>query len=894
MKKLVFAVAFFAIALFMAAESVSGIEVLGTSIIEPGIHLIRADNKYTMKDSPYPEFINTEDVYAVTCIEEESEITHSLVCMDNNNFEMMDSLRWSTDRNCYIAAISLDVFECENALVMAEYTVGSEAIRLEKRIHISVVSKILDLVLENQFEDGGWKDAFSTAMSMWSMSPFRELFDQRLEKAMYWLKVNRDDSLKCWPIGNCDARVTSNILALLTLSEYDDNHRVIRDGNEWIQEMQNFIHDDEWTLKITPIINGTTLTLVAYDEKVLDTNFTVKSNEVREYTIEPEEGKRIIVIADAIVYLNISNKHGQNIFFHAGDNISYDIQGACWSRFMKGGRCDYKTTAYSSALNIDETRKEATLEWMLDHVKKDIAVGKYYGNGHNDENAFFLYSAREIIEEEKPKEVLNYFLYRQNNDGSWGQGNITEMVIDTAYAVMALQQLGFDFNYEPIRDATKWVTEVEQNISESSSLAIGAAFSVLRPFSKPFLVFDPKILVTEQPATTVRMTNPTPFDLMDLTYEASPSIKDYITVSERSTLPSYSYKLLTITRKDLPDNKNLFGEIKIFNLGEEVGRIPVILSQLAFINVSYPERVSVYGDNQPITLRFQKSPHDFFCSISWVQDDIEPVERFRAGTSTPITLKFRNTVNRQDSYSGTVRCELEGKAYTQPIQIYISRYMSIPFTLNATTLRITDERSFPTIKATNNLNIYYPLRVSIDRPEYFDMPEVITLSENEEREITIRTDLSGFLANQSSFTDSAIITLEGLEYRQEIIVTIDVEKRESIAGMVARIIGIFLIIAIIAGGVAAYFFREKATEFLNKLYFFRSRTEKKETEEKLKKLKKEEVVQSIENTFRLLKMRKMSELEIYQELRKSFSKEEIRIAAAERGLLGSLELGNLK
>ncbi|HDP74222.1 MAG TPA: hypothetical protein ENN46_04705 [Candidatus Woesearchaeota archaeon] len=882
-----------AVALFLNSEQALGVEVLGTSIIEPGLHLIRADNKYTMKDSPYPEFINTEDVYAVTCIEEDSEISHSLVCMDNNNFEMMESYRWS-DKNCYIASLNLDVFECENALVMAEYIVEGEVIRIEKRIHINVVSKILDLVLENQFEDGGWKDAFSTAVSMWGLSSFKELFEQRLEKAMYWLKVNRDDSLKCWPIGNCDTRATSNILALLTLSDYDDNHRVIRDGNEWIQEMQNFIKDDEWTLKITPVINGTTLTLVAYEEKVLDRNFTVKLNEVKEYTIEPEEGKRIIVISDAIIYLNISNKYGQNIFFYAGDNISYDIQGACWSRFIKGGRCDYKSTAYSSALDISETRKEETIDWMLDNVRKDLAVGMYYGNGHIDENAFFLYSVRDIITEEKPKEVLNYFLYKQNNDGSWGSGNLTDMVIETAYAIMALKEIGYDSNYEPIRDATKWVTQVEQNISESSSLAMGAAFSVLKPFSKPFILFDPKILLTEQPSSRVRMTNPTPFDLMDLTYQASDSIKNYVTISERTTLPSYSYKLLTITRSDLPENKNLFGEIKIFNQDQEVGRLPVILSQLAYINASYPERTVVYGDSKSLALRFQKSAHEFFCSISWVQNDIEDIPRFKAIASTPITLKFKDSVNKQDNYAGTISCELKGKKYDLPIQVYISRYVAVPFTLNTTVVRITDDKIFPAITATNNLNLYYPLRISIDRPEYFDMPEVITISENEEKEITIRTALSSFLANQSEFTDSAIITIEGLEYKQEVIVTIDVESKPSLVKEIAKVVGIILLVVIIAGSVAAYFYREKLTAFLNKLYFFRSRIEKKETQEKLVQLKKEEISQSIENTFRLLKMRKRSELEIYQELRKNFSKEEIAVAAQERGLLGSLEIGKLK
>ncbi|MBN1274798.1 hypothetical protein JXA12_00690 [Candidatus Woesearchaeota archaeon] len=866
---------------------------------QEGIHLIRPDSKYITDTFTVPEYLTVEDVTFISCLEEELPLRNSLLCLDDNSFEDLESIPWPGSDNCYVSSYNLEDFECEQLVLQAEYTKEGENYKMTRTIRVNKLSKVLDRIVDTQYSDGGWRDPLSTAYGIWSLSYFRDIYEYEINLAMAWLKNDRNEEQKCWPSAPCNVELSGNILALLTLSNYTgelledpDARRVVNDVTNWFEKLQNvYRQGDEWTLAVEAVNNDTTLVLAAYDAVVLDENFTLPDTGHKNYTFAAKMDSEIIVISDDNVIVDIYNGDGEDLLDYQGDNLSYTIPGACWSLNRKGEPCDATTSMYALFAEIDEENREIAYEWARTRLESGAILGAYFGDGEDaiiDTSLYAYHLYEEDGDEDYMRGLVDWLLYVQNNEGSWGQGITDEKAIPTSYAVLSLFAAGFNRTSEPIRDAEAWASDNEDNLTTNNTAALSSAFYVLKHHARPLLVSTPKVIVIDDPQTTIELFNPTTFDLHDLEYSFSEGIDDDLSIETKEEIDAHSYRRLKITRSAAA--REGFGFLTVSNLGDSVAEIPVILTDTPTINVTVPSVVTVFGRKGELPLTAQKSAHTFVCSASWSDGELSSPGSSRVtGERFSVPLEFTQALTKEDSYSGTLTCTAAGKRVSVPLTVYVERYVEAPLSISPSDLIVNYTDRDVTLRLRNNLDRDLVVSVSFDRyGSYFGFSSQVVLDPNEEYNFTLTNNLPSDL----NLTSEALLQFEVLGRTEVVSLLLDItESPAEQERLLATLLPLLVVILVL--GVAGYFgwkFRDILIAELNKLNVWRVRAEKKKESKRIRRLKETEQQQAIINLFNIMKFQGKDEKEIAQRLLSNFSREDVVSALEQSGArLPSLE-----
>jgi len=883
---------------------------IGAVAFEEGIYLYRPGTKYIQDSYSIPEYLSIEDLTFFTCIEEDTLVKSSVLCIDNNNFEDVTVTKWEEEDNCFIGSFNLEGFTCKHLRIQSEYIKNNENIKLVKELRINKFTSVLDKIVDTQYSDGGWEDSLNTASGIHALAHFKDIYNIELDKAMDWLKLNRNDELKCWPKGKCSVTKTANILALLTMSEYNDTRRIINDGRNWLQKKQNYYEEnDDWTLWIKDVADGVTLALVGYERVLLDENFTIPGNSSKNYTFDVITDNELIVIADENVELNITNADGDLVYEYFGDNLSYDIPGPCWSPIFKGEVCDKETTAYSLVTDLPDDHKERGIEWMIDHLSKSEYFGLYFGDDEDDivTNSVFLYSAydKEYLrksknsksslsdeEEEQRDLVVNWLLYKQNNEGSWGSGSISEKVIPSSLSVMSLMKNGFNRTAESVEDAEEWTSDNEKTINSTDTHALASAFYILRNNARPLLISRPGVVEVTKNEFDMELHNPTTFNLLDLKYELSENLEEILDIETKQVISAYSYRKLKI-RKTGSTDSDVYGYLSITNLEDEVTKIPIVVSDFPFINLTQGEAdksLTIFGKNADLKFDVSTiSKHSFTCSIEWEGSDIatSPNIRVTKKGKQSIKITFAEAESTEDIYKGQLRCVARGETYTYPLSYHIKRYSAIPYTVSPKNIIVnsTRDKSF-VIK--NNLDEELFVDVKFKHPQSeFMVDEQINVLPNEERNITIINKI----ASGVNTTGSYFITLNALDHKQEITLTAIISYEPARKLSTWFIIIILTLFLFIFGGIGyiLYRYKEKLLEMMEQYGWLKSFKSKKKIQKRVKKVKSlqtEDKNLAITNLVQILRFRKTSDEEITKRLiDEGFKPKEVKDALLPSGII---------
>lgn len=861
---------------------------------QEGVHLIRPASQYITDDYAIPEYLTVEDITFVSCVEEEYSLRNSLLCLDDNSFKDLETNPWSSQDNCYISSANLEDFECEKLLLQAEYTKDGENYKFSKLVRVNKLSTVLDKILDTQYSDGGWRDPLSTAYGVWALSYFKDIYDYELDVALDWLKKNRNEERKCWPKSPCNMEVSANILSLLKLSNYTgelieqpDAKRIVNDARNFFEEMQNaYEQGDIWNASILPINNFTTLTLAAYNKDVFDENFTLPMNESKVYSFEARHDNEVIIISDDNIIVNISNQEGEVLIEYRGDNLSYVIPGPCWSLNKKGEPCDYTTTMFAMAADIDEDQKELAKDWARKKIVGGEILGSYFGDGDEDviDTSFYLYNLFDDDEGLSYMErVIDWLLYKQNNEGSWGITNVEKKSVPTAYAVLALDNAGYNRTAEPIEDAESWASSNEYNITRNNTAALSSMFFVLKHNARPLLVSEPKIVLVESETTTIQLFNPTMFDLHDLTYEFSEEIDEDLSIESREEIDAYSYRRLKITRLN-SRAEEVFGFLTVYNLDDPVAKIPVVLSDAPTLDITLPDVVTVFGRTGDLKVSATKSSHTLTCTATWDSDEISSPGSIRVmSTAFTIPLSFNQALTKEDSYTGTLTCSAVGKKISLPLQVYVARYANIPLEISPTDVVVNSTGKDVSFVLTNNLDRDLTIAVSLDRyGSYFSFRNTVTLNPNEHQNFTLTNNLPSDL----NLTSSVLVNFEVFDRTESVSMLIDVTEQEAnVKSPLGALIPLFIVLAVIGTlGYFAWKFRDVLIAELNKLNFWKVKEEKKKESKRIKTLKSSEQKQAIINLFNIMKFQNKDEKDIAKRLLDTFSRDDIKDALDEAGV----------
>ncbi|USN45763.1 MAG: hypothetical protein H6502_01365 [Candidatus Woesearchaeota archaeon] len=849
---------------------------------EQGITLIRPENSYL--NPALQEYITNEDLFFVACTEDPHVLKTAIVCLDDNRFEELDNYRFSETENCFVAGTNLEDFSCHELQIQAEYTVDGENQRLSKVVKVNKLSKLLDIILETQYSDGGWSGPLDTAYGIWALSHFSSIFSDRIEDGLDWLKLNRHNDDKCWPKSPCDHRTTAEILSLLTLSNLNADWRDVNDGTSYLElEQSYFVEGETWTIRIFPVLDDTTLSLVASGSSVLDQNFSLPDEDYKEYNVSINTGDTIAVLADEVVITEIFDARDKRLLRYQGDNVTYDVPGPCWSETEPGDACDPIVTAYAAMTAIPATKKTAALDWLDDQrIEDPEVVGNYVGSYTNITerslaSALFLYHAEHSLSTSAQSNVLDYLLFSQNNEGSWGHVNlnVSNKTVPSAFSVLALLENGFNRSYEPIVDAEDYFSLNEEDIEDNDTQSVASAFYILNNNNRPLLVTDPSVLLIDRDVKDITLLNPTTFDFENLEYELSDSLTDYLDVVEKTVISAYSYRKITFTRKKAL-TKSIYGFFSLYEDDEEVARIPVIVADTPHLNMTIPKTLTVFGTAADLQLTMSKSHHQFTCEVTWVDTDISSQSSFSISSdSFSLPINFESPETTEQVHRGTIVCSSQGMDFSYPINLLVTRYAAKPFTVRTKFLQMNDTSKQAYLIIKNNLDRDVVASIKISpASDYISFPSSERIDPGAVKNITFR-----FIGGESvNITDSFTISIEAFDNKETATLAVTVVPPPQRDLLVLFIVLAFVLIILGAGAYAAYRFKDQLIALINKLNFVQTKKAIQKTSADIHELKDEERNQAIINIYNISKFKDRSDADIIKQLQKNFSRKQMKEA----------------
>jgi hypothetical protein len=860
------------------------------------VYLIRPESKYLDLDYYPPEYLEVEDLVFYTCVEQDNvTLTSTVICKDDNSFDDLTLYKWEKD-NCFIADYDLAVRECSDSIIRSSYDLDNEVVTIEQELKENRLTSVMDIIEEAQYSDGGWRDATDTAYGLWAMSYFPEIYKKEIDLGIEWLKNNRNNSNKCWPQDDCNNYVTSNIVGILSIAGFNNSLRVLHDGKVYLERKQNYYApDDVWVMNITPFWEDV-LCVISYNEYNESISINLSDSYVDEITdLAPEN---FYVLCTDPVSVDIK-AYGEvdSIAYYEGDNMTFPVPGAGWDDEGRWSESELSTTLWALTTNISKLKRDAALEWVSSsQLYIEGNSGKYVGEDRNiTEAALYLYAVNntpitsetfldihDVTAEEynySEDDVLKWVRFKQNNNGSWGNGNVSDNIFPTGEVVLSLLGIGINRTNEIIEDAERWVSENELETGWNTTKANAYAFNILKNNARPFLKSVPRIIVLDSGKLTLELYNPTTYDLKDIEFEFSSDIDAVVSIEDREEILAYSYIRVDITQTKA-DVLDTYGFLDVKNAGTLIAHIPVMVVSFPSINISSSvESINVFGTKAVVKFNIDKTSDTFDCELMWDDSDISSRTEFNfiGQSSFNLDVKFKTAERLEKKYSGDFVCSTRDRTFLVPFDIIFDRYPSYPFTVSPTTLSINATGQEPQFTVKNLLDESIEVSIKFTKSEnFFDLEKSkLTLNPGEERNITV------FNLASKDFNISSINSIEVSSIGQSEKIRFDAEIiGNGGAGLSPIVLWSIIVLIVGALGVAGYL----AYQNLDKVKaLFHPASKIEDVKNRIRDLEKKGTRTAINNFTRMLRFQGKSDKEIRERLlSEGYSENEITDALEEK------------
>ncbi len=841
------------------------------------IYLVRPNSPYIDNSYVPSEYISVDDLDFYTCIEEKDiPVKSTVICLDDNSFKDIPMTKWLDTGNCYIGTYNLDGKDCRKMVIQSVYTKDKETVTLRKEIKVNRISSILDLVARNQYSDGGWRDAIATASGIWVLSNYPKIYADQIEKGLQWLKLNRNNDEKCWPDEDCSVTETAKILAYLTFAGVNDSYRVMHDGIVYLENNQNFYQDGEtWNLTIKPFESGITDCIISYKNNLYNKdNFTLQEGKVAAYKINPVPSQMLYVICDQNFQANLTTPDHDQVFIYEGDNLSYTTPYNCWSRDQKWGKCDLSTTLLATMTNISDKNKDLALEYLDSQLRSERSGEMYIGPDKNVTDAALYAYVRDN------QNITSWLRYKQNNDGSWGNGTSQDEIIPTGFNILGLMRSGFNRTSEVIRDAEAWVNEKELGFSLNETSKYEAwnsteknahAFIVLKNNARPAIKSDPMLITIDKETTEVDIYNPTTFELDDISFEFSDNLKSHLTINPRDEIPSYSYVKQDITKKS-GDTGTLYGYLYVKNHDVEIGKIPVMITDFPKIDINpAQDDYLVFGTKGTASFTVSKTSHTFQCSLAWDDPDISSQKDYTVNNNKlSVDLVFSSAERLEKTYAGTFNCTAQGQEYDIPVSVRVSRYETFPFSVKPESLFVnsTGQDRYMIIQNLLDETLDVSIAFMKNEPDFEISRKQVSIDPNTDVNVSIYNNVP----ENVNLTASDVIEVAALGQKKDVnfrAAIVAVPKKTFSPLLLWLIIGV-IVVAVGTLGYLGYRYRDTLMGYLKKGSKIDS------IKVKIKKLEEKEKHTAVMNMVNILRILKKDDVQIRARLKQEgFSDDEV-------------------
>jgi hypothetical protein len=438
---------------------------------------------------------------------------------DNSKLKLTPYVEES-DATCYFSNSNLNESPCDDFSLEINYLTNNKEKTIKRTFKEQKESKLINHIVDN---DPNTLDEINLSYYLVILQDLAGTFTKESEEVYELLKDKRDNSDKCWPSGACNVEDTAKILRNIFWGEYALTTRLLEDGRIYLQKKTQ----DKSSLDVEGTVNykhefasgdDDINCSVSIDSAESFVNRTVdSSSETSEFEFDTSVAVTCGSAVDTMT-LRIFNLDAERFYEEIEEEstgIDYELEDI----FCLGkSDCDFETTVstltvYGSTIDsFDELDFYTDTEIVL--VGEDTRVGT--SKVFEDAGKFLYYKEQ--------AELLEYLKFNQNNDGSWGDGSLFDLVIPTSWSVLGIQERETSSEY--VEDGKDWIYFNEPvngwGTIEKDLLAYRAIKDQVKPYVR--LTMTNSIDGT----TEFEIFNPTIFDIRDITLSFSEDVNEYL------------------------------------------------------------------------------------------------------------------------------------------------------------------------------------------------------------------------------------------------------------------------------------------------------------------------------------------------------------------------------
>lgn len=655
------------------------------------------------------------------------------------------------NQSCSLTVYNTEGTTCQQTTVKGAYR--------QQIVDIHNYKALLEENIENQAQSS---DALSIAHRLRA----KEALNRSTAEERRTLQQIRNNDYKCWPRDQCELSTTIQILEQLSEAGYDRDDRIYDDGLTWVEAQQNSFQNEEWQLEIRPDFGQSDVCPEGSKGNAEDGCYvgtgdnrnsveTVKANEVATCTASLggdqiyEESNdsgpfRTTFTYNANEVLNVSCNYDYSVrvtdYFgdtqyvttqDSTDTAQYLLPGGCWPADDNNRICSIDSTA--RALNLNElsaSNRDAGTDWVDANVQRSRITGQRLENQETTLTHIYLYEATQN------QELLDWLLYRQNNDGSFGTSN---QLITTLEALNVINE-----RPQWMNDARSWASNQEPSrLRESTFL-----YERFRP-DTPISTFSPSYIATGRESVSADVEP----GLDRANISIDPSIQGDISADYADTF-----------NVDVATSQTGYhsGYVTLDAASTDY-EIPVRASIQPDIDISYDRQY--YHQRRSGTIRptVTKSNDQMNCTIThsafydFVDQDL--------ADNTQIVVPYSDVQQGTQSVQSVATCETEHGVITDENSFQATYYPTPPFTTSLTDTNIT---GVETLTVTNQIPENITVNLGFEQDNlYYRVPGQVTIPPGHHADIPLYQDTSV----QQPQADQNTLNLQTLGYEDQATLT---------------------------------------------------------------------------------------------------------------------------
>jgi hypothetical protein len=622
---------------------------------------------------------------------------------------------------CYYTNYDLNNINCSDFNLEIKYENNNKLKSIKRTFIEQKPSKLVNHVLNQNYQQLSPTDISYYLIMQGDISTKTS---KETELIYQFLKNERNNDYKCWPKNVCSIQETAEILVNLVLAEYDENSRLIFDGQKYLERYLIEAEEEEYDLDIYVTHDWDGID----DDEDIEINCTIKLDNEDEEVVEFDDNNddydgdiknEVELSCDGkmdeikVIIDSKDTDYQRTEIYEESSGFTIDLTN--YVCVAKENYCNFDYTLDTMFAFHDDIDDKDLIHNYIDAylIEKESETYLKGTTAYSEMGKFIFYKDN--------GEVENYLKYKQNNDGSWGTGSKYDKIAETAWAVIGLQKS--DKKSENTEDAEKWIYYNEPNFGWGSIEKNTLAYFAIKEKIKPYLSINTRNYIPGY--AKFNIINPTIYNLRKLVLNFDDEISPHIFYTQDlGDLDGENNKTFEVRV-----NENFFGEktgmMKITGIDTKgktltLVNIPIkIKSQMPF-EVSN-EDVLISKENPEVLLNIVNitGTYDMDCTIKTPFSEDEEIN-IKESTKTVV---LKNPDAKTGSFEISFDCYSGNANFIYETPIFIN-FTKESFEVENATAKITDGKDF----------------------------YVKVISTYDERQ-TINAEISGFLSNYVSSID---------------------------------------------------------------------------------------------------------------------------------------------